>query len=239
MWVPKGWFRSSSQRSIRATAERTEGSVLITRHAEDHDIGWNHLLLSPSREPVTHADTFYMPTVTRVNYGSGPSPGFIITSHCTPVWPTSTLVYTSIALTLGALKRLGHVLLGPYTRKLIEQDVVILANQGRPLRRCGSGSPHTEADVLHPHIESLRSHATHGGQPPPEPEITELGLYVRPGDAGGSDPPGDRSRLGGALRDVGQCHHEVRASPQRGAWPRLLRAVSAADRPVARAHPDD
>lgn len=175
------WFRSRAGAPIRATVERTDDSVLVTYHQERDQIGLTTYILNPTREPVTHTDKFYMPNVTRVDYDFGAKRSFIITSQCTPETATRTRVYTAITFRLGGriLNRLGRVLLPPYTRKVIQQDVEIMANQGESLRRYGSEFLNAEADLLHRYIESLREWAARGGEGPrPKPIKREILFHV-------------------------------------------------------------
>jgi phenylpropionate dioxygenase-like ring-hydroxylating dioxygenase large terminal subunit len=174
-------FRSETGREVRATVERTDDSVLVTYHQEQDEIGFSTLILNPTREPVSHTDKFYMPNVTRVDYDFGTKRSFVITSQCTPETETRTRVYTSIAFRLGnrLLNRIGRMVLPPYTRLVIEQDVEIMANQGRSLRRYGEEFLNSEADLLHRYIESLREWAQGGGEgPKPRPTQEEILFYV-------------------------------------------------------------
>lgn len=164
VFVHAGWFRSERRMHVRAEVERTEDAVLVTYHQERDSIGFSRFILNPTGEPMTHTDRFHMPNVTRVDYHFGDRRSFIINSQCTPVGPLRTLVYTYICfrLGLGALDLLGRWLLPPYTRKVIRQDVEILANQGRSLGRYGARFLNGEADLIHQWIESLRDWAALG-----------------------------------------------------------------------------
>jgi len=175
------WFRDEVKRKIRATVERTRDAVHVTYHHESDRIGLWGRIMNPWNEPVEHTDRFFMPNVTRVDYSFGGRRSFIITSQCTPVAPLETLVYTGISYRLGsrALDRLARVWLPRYTRKVIEQDVAILANQGRSLRTYGREFLNAEADIHHFYVESLRDWAERGEVgPPPEPEKREVTFYV-------------------------------------------------------------
>ncbi|RMG16858.1 MAG: aromatic ring-hydroxylating dioxygenase subunit alpha [Planctomycetota bacterium] len=181
VYVHDKWFRRRALRSVRATVERTEDSVLVTYHQEQDTIGFHGRILNPTGEPMRHTDKFYMPNVTRVDYAFGSRRAFVITSQCTPVTATRTRVYTAITFRLGhrLLNALGRLLLPPYTRQVIEQDVRIMANQGRSLRRYGSEFLNSEADLLHRCIESLRSWAESGGAGPrPRPIRKEIEFWI-------------------------------------------------------------
>jgi len=178
--VHAGWFRSDTRRPVRTTVERTADSVLVTYHQEADSIGFSDLILNPRREPVTHTDRFYMPNITRVDYSFGSTRAFIITSQCTPVTETETLVFTAITYRVESwLRPLFRLFMRPYTRRVIQQDVVIMANQGRSLRRYGAEFANAPVDVIHRYIESLRDWAA-GGEvgSSPKPASAEVTFYV-------------------------------------------------------------
>lgn len=184
VFVHKGWFRSEARRPVRMTVERTPASVLVTYHQPDDEIGLTGRLMNPTGEPMTHTDRFYMPNTTRVDYHFGPR-GFVITSTCTPETPDRTRVYTLISYTTGsrslgarALTRLLQPLLGLYTRRVIEQDVAIMALQGANLRAHGQEAfHHAEADLHHRWIELLRDRAQKGEEAP-EGEVREGEFWI-------------------------------------------------------------
>jgi phenylpropionate dioxygenase-like ring-hydroxylating dioxygenase large terminal subunit len=181
VFVHATWFRDRSGKEIRATVERTPDSVLVTYHQEQDKIGLSTLILNPTREPMSHTDKFYMPNVTRVDYDFGTKRSFIITSQCTPETDRRTRVYTAITFRLGSrlLGKIGKVFLPPYTRKVIDQDVEIMLNQGKSLARYGSEFLNSEADLLHRYIESLRNWDEKGGEgPKPKPTSEEISFFV-------------------------------------------------------------
>jgi len=160
--VHAGWFRNTSNRPIRTDVERTADSVLVTYHQESDTIGFTDRLLNPSGAPMKHTDHFYMPNITRVDYTFGKRQ-FIITSQCTPVGPMKTMVYTTISYRCGPVHNgMLRFFLPWYTRKVIDQDVDILANQSRSLQRYGADYMQMPADVVHLYIESLREWAENG-----------------------------------------------------------------------------
>lgn len=176
VYVHRGWFRSRAAKEVRCRVERTPDSVLVTYDQPKDSIGFTGKLLNPKGLPMTHTDKFYLPNNTRVDYLFGdperPEAAFVITSTSTPIAPFQSLVYTLISVKLGRLTRLGRALLPPYTRKVIQQDVTIMANQGRSLRHLGREAfLSTPADTLHVHIEALRDQARAKGAP--LPPVTE------------------------------------------------------------------
>lgn len=180
--VHAGWFRSEVKKKVEAVVERTEDSVLVTYHLEDDAIGFTKYLLNPSGEPTVHTDNFYMPNVTRVDYSWAGKRAFIICSQCTPVSPLKTMVYTAITFRLGLGGLFDRVMLPAlrwYTRQVIQQDVDIMANQTRSVRRYGKSFMNAEADLHHVFIESLRDWARGGEQGPrPKPVTAAMTFYV-------------------------------------------------------------
>lgn len=184
VFVHKGWFRTRSRKRVRATVERTPNSVLVTYDQPKDSIGVTGRILNPRGLPMVHTDKFYMPNNTRVDYVFGDpadpaSRAFVITSTCTPMSELETHVYTLISYKLGLLNVPARLLLPPYTRKVIQQDVDIMAIQGEALRHRPAQFNSTPADTLHLHIEALREWAQGGGQgPPPEPRVDPMEFWI-------------------------------------------------------------
>jgi phenylpropionate dioxygenase-like ring-hydroxylating dioxygenase large terminal subunit len=180
--VHAGWFRSVAKKRVHATVERTRSSVHVTYHMDRDDIGFSRYLFNPRGEETTHTDQFFMPNVTRVDYRFGSRRWFIITSQCTPVTPVETLVYTAITYTLGMGRWFDRVIVPAlrwYTRRVIQQDVDIMENQTRSLRRYGKSFLNAEADLHHLYLESLRDWAERGERgPAPEPTRGEMVFYI-------------------------------------------------------------
>lgn len=180
-FVHSGWFRrASAAKRAEATVELRPGSVHVEYFQPDDSIGFTKWLLNPDGRPMTHTDRFYMPNVTRVDYMWGESRGFVITSQITPVTRDRAIVYTSIAFRFGVFNPIARLLLPPYTRTVINQDVRIMEVQTRNLARFGGRRFHgTEADVIHRAIEALRDHARDAGSaPPPAPFATRIEFWM-------------------------------------------------------------
>lgn len=180
-FVHAGWFRKASNaKRAEATVERTRDAVHVEYFQPDDSIGFTRWLLNPDAKPMTHTDRFFMPNVTRVDYMWGERRGFVITSQITPITPARALVYTAITFRFGIFNPIARLLLPPYTRTVIQQDVRIMAVQTANLRRFGTRRFHgTDADAIHRAIESLREHAAAGGEgPPPEPMSTRISFWM-------------------------------------------------------------
>lgn len=166
VFVHRGWFRTQSRTRVPIRVETAGGSVLTTYDQPRDSIGFTSRILNPLKAPMTHTDRFILPNVTRVDYAFGGKTGFVITSQITPVSTLRSRVYTEICYRLAGPKPVS-VAMKPffrfYTRRVIEQDVVIMGIQGANLRedmRCRFNG--TDADVVHTAIERLRELAVSG-----------------------------------------------------------------------------
>ena len=114
--------------------------------------------MNPKKDDMIHTDEYIYPNITRVDYSFGNKYGFIINSQITPVSTLKSRVYTYISYRLVALNRIIKPFIHFYTRQVINQDVVIMKNQGDNLRQDFSQCFHsTDADEVHVAIERLRN----------------------------------------------------------------------------------
>jgi len=181
VFVHKGWFRERKATKVPMNVRRTEDSVLVSYDQKADEIGFSNLILNPKNLPVVHTDNFYMPNNTRVDYIFGENErGFIITSTCTPVSESKTRVFTLISYKLGLFNPVARRILPPYTRQVIEQDVVIMEIQNRGIQHYGNEEfMSTPADSLHIHIEALRNWEMEGGtSEKPEPCVDEVNFWI-------------------------------------------------------------
>jgi phenylpropionate dioxygenase-like ring-hydroxylating dioxygenase large terminal subunit len=179
VFVHDTWFRKTSWKAVPSTVERTTDSVLVTYDHPSDSIGVQGRILNPKNLPLEHTDKFYMPNNTRVDYVWGDCErSFVITSTCTPISPFETRVFTLISYKLGRLNHLARWWMPWYTRQVIQQDVVIMANQGKSLRHLGETTfNNTEADLLHIEIEALRD-AARRAESPPKPRTGQMTFYI-------------------------------------------------------------
>jgi phenylpropionate dioxygenase-like ring-hydroxylating dioxygenase large terminal subunit len=157
VFVHRGWFRNRALKPVPMTLDISDGKVLATYHQPKDSIGFSGRVLNPQGHDMTHTDCFIFPNLTRVDYHFGPNRGFIINSQCTPVETLRSRVYTYIAYRVGMLSKPLYPFFRFYTRRVIEQDVQIMRNQGESFRRDFSHDfRSTSADELHVAIERLR-----------------------------------------------------------------------------------
>lgn len=159
-------FRVSRDEKVDATVVRKNGSVYIEYRNETDNMGWFSFFLNPKKEPIIHRDAFHSPNVTSVEYIFSPGKSFYISSHCTPVNDTLTYVYTDLTYQFGPL---FNWCAGPIVRyqgqSVIDQDIKVLNTQMEVIQKYGVKFSHSNADIVHILIESLR-HAIDRGKNP-------------------------------------------------------------------------
>jgi phenylpropionate dioxygenase-like ring-hydroxylating dioxygenase large terminal subunit len=184
--VHRGWFRNPSQKRVPATVERVYGSVLVTYSQDKDQVEGLGKMFNPKGKPMVHTDKYYIPNVTRVDYAFGDS-GFVITSQCSPIDATDTLVYTAISYRLpfdvgnASIARMLIPLFRWYTTRVIMQDVDIMRIQREGLTGSSGGGVFmsTEADLLHADIEAYRTWLRRGDEgAPPADEKREIAFWI-------------------------------------------------------------
>jgi len=163
IFVHDKWFRSKAAQLVPFRLDVAKGRVLITYDQPGDSIGWTSWLVNPKREPMFHTDEFYYPNLTRTLYQFGPKYSFLINSQSTPVSTMKTRVYTYIAYRTGIFTHFMKWFFRIYTRVVIQQDVVIMRNQGQNLR-AHPPAPFkpTDSDEIHLAIERIREMGANG-----------------------------------------------------------------------------
>jgi phenylpropionate dioxygenase-like ring-hydroxylating dioxygenase large terminal subunit len=157
VFVHSGWFRNRQRTHVPMSIDVGNGEVKVTYHQPDDSIGFSRWLINPRKHRMIHTDHFIFPNLTRVDYSFGDSSAFIINSQCTPVSTLKTRVYTYIAFKILNYGFLVKPFMQLYTRKVIEQDVEIMKNQGDNLKAFPEMPfRSSEADELHLAIEKIR-----------------------------------------------------------------------------------
>ncbi|MEQ1877242.1 MAG: aromatic ring-hydroxylating dioxygenase subunit alpha [Bdellovibrionia bacterium] len=173
-------FRNATNEKFGAVVRRENGAVQVEYKNERKNLGIFSRFLNPSGGEIVHRDNFYMPNVTCVEYIFGPKRHFYITSQCVPETEDETLVYTDLTYDYG----IWNFLSGPIVRKqakiIIGQDVEILNNQMKTMKRYNEKFIHNaQADVIHVMIDSIRSEIEKGGDPRKlPPKTTEIEFWV-------------------------------------------------------------
>ena len=158
VFVHRGWFRNQSKKKVPIDVETKAGSVLVTYNQAADSIGFTGRVLNPKNHPMVHTDCFILPNITKVDYHFGSSNSFVIISQCTPVSTLKTRVYTAIIYKVGFLSEILKPFFRFYTRRVIQQDVEIMAIQGQNFKfDFRTQFESTDADVVHAEIEKLRT----------------------------------------------------------------------------------
>jgi len=155
---------------FEATVKREGGSVFVEYRNERANLGYFSKFLNPGGHEIKHTDAFHMPNVTSVRYEAGRSRTFVITSQSIPVTDAETLVFTDLTYDYGIWNRIARPLIRQQAQKIIDQDIVILANQMRTIQKYGAKFMNSEADVIHVLIESIRKELEEGRDPRRLPE---------------------------------------------------------------------
>jgi phenylpropionate dioxygenase-like ring-hydroxylating dioxygenase large terminal subunit len=163
-------FRQSRNEKLSATVQRKDGSVVVNYKGERANLGIFSWFLNRQGKEIQHTDSFFMPNVTRVDYVFGDHRHFIITSQSIPLSEEETLVYTDLTYNYGVWNGLARPVIRWQAQAIIDQDIEILGNQMKTIKKFGSRFSNTEADVIHIFIESIRDALTRGEDPRLLPE---------------------------------------------------------------------
>jgi len=167
VFVHRGLFRTSEGRPTDLEITQTENSVEARFIAERDVDGLVGRLLVPRGSEVTHIDKFIMPSTTRVDYRFSQSRHFVVSSQCTPVSENETRVFTYMAFRFDPVAPLVRLFYAPLARRILDQDVVVLAQQSDNIARFQKSQFYYHAtDALAREIKLMMD-----GTPPP-PGIT-------------------------------------------------------------------
>jgi hypothetical protein len=156
VFVHSKWFRNRSLLKVPVQVAVSDARVKVIYNQSQDSIGFTGKVLNPKNDPMIHTDEFIFPNITRVDYKFG-NKFFIINSQCSPISRYKTRVYTWISYDIGFMSRLLKPFMNFYTRKVIQQDVEIMKNQGDNFKIFGEGEfKSTQADELHLAIDRMR-----------------------------------------------------------------------------------
>jgi phenylpropionate dioxygenase-like ring-hydroxylating dioxygenase large terminal subunit len=152
-YVHQGWFRSARAKDVAARVSGSADEVVVEFDEKPQRDSLVARLLFPRGRALQHTDRFLMPTTSRVDYVFGPDWHFIITSQCTPVTEELTDVYTVVTFHAKRIGPLVRLYFEPMCRRIIRQDLDVLAAQSEDIRR-GGGPRFTSvaSDLVGPQI---------------------------------------------------------------------------------------
>jgi phenylpropionate dioxygenase-like ring-hydroxylating dioxygenase large terminal subunit len=166
-FVHRYWFRSPTARPVRAVV-RTLADGAVAEFLEEprkKSLVW--WLLAPRKGSMRHTDRFIAPAMSRVDYEFPSGLHYVISSSCTRRTATETEVFTVMSFKWGWLGPLVRLYFEPLSRRIIRQDVDMLAAQQSNIDRFGGPCfASTRADLLGRHIVAWRQ-ALAAGAPPP------------------------------------------------------------------------
>lgn len=170
VFVHTGIFRTERQQKIEARVRRVDGAVRVSYRNETSNLGWFAWFLNPSGGEIVHEDNFFMPNVTSVEYRFSPNRAMFITSQSVPCADDDTLVYTDLTYNFGQFTRFAAPILRFQGQRVIDQDLVALAQQRDVIEKYGDKFANTAADVIHVFVESIREAIRDGRDPRALPE---------------------------------------------------------------------
>jgi phenylpropionate dioxygenase-like ring-hydroxylating dioxygenase large terminal subunit len=163
-FVHPGIFRDISNERITAVVERQEASVKVTYEGEKKNFGIFTWFLNPKGLPVRHTDEFFAPNITTVNYWFG-NKHFIITSQSVPLDDENSLVYTDLTYNYGWWNLISGGVVRRQGQAIIDQDIDVLDNQMKTIKKYGVHFQNSPADVIHTYIESIQAEIAAGRDP--------------------------------------------------------------------------
>ena len=178
-FVHKFWFRKPTAKPVHTEVSTTSDGAIVSYFDEPREgsVVWNSL--SKSSSTMEHTDRFIAPSTTKVDYIFSDQRHYIITSSCTPISDTKTAVYTVITFKFGRIGWLVRLFFEPLSRRIIRQDVDMVALQQKNLESFGGKHYNIiDQDLLFKQITDWRRSIEKGAPPPDiaEPKAVELRL---------------------------------------------------------------
>lgn len=169
-FVHPGIFRSRKNERLEATVSRKDGMVRVEYRNEKINLGTFARFLNNQGSEIQHTDTFYMPNITCVEYIFSRNRHLFITSQSVPVSDDKTLVFTDLTFNYGIWSRIAGYFVEREGQKIIDQDIEILGEQMKTIKRYGERFSNTPSDLIHVFIESIRNELLAGRDPRLLPE---------------------------------------------------------------------
>jgi phenylpropionate dioxygenase-like ring-hydroxylating dioxygenase large terminal subunit len=164
-YIHGGLFRTPASHRAETTVRRVADGIVIEIDEETEADSFLGRLLVAKGDKVVHIDRFIMPSTVQVSYQFSPTRHVIGHQICTPVSPFETRVFVHVAWRLGWITPLLGPLVQRVGRKVMDQDLGILENQGDLVRRHGEHFVSTAADTANVWIRHFRTQAAAGQDP--------------------------------------------------------------------------
>ena len=177
--VHRGWFRSPTQRKLKATVRTLDDGAEAEYFQEPRERSLVWSLLSPRRADMQHTDRFIAPSTSRVDYRFSNGMHYIITSCCTPIDESTTEVFTIISFRIKWVGWLVKLYFKPLSHFIIRQDVAVLAAQQQNIKKFGEPDFRViEPDLLYGPIKQWRAALKAGTAPPVAGESRDVELRI-------------------------------------------------------------
>lgn len=159
-----GLFRQEQKKNeIVAHVRRTQLGVEAEFVGEPRPEGIAARILSPSGGVVEHTDRFILPSIAQVEYRIGNENHIVITTMCTPVSETVTVMHAALSVKTRLPARVLAFVAMPIAHRILKQDAEILRAQTELVDRFGQETfTSTPIDLLGPHILHLLKKAEAG-----------------------------------------------------------------------------
>lgn len=178
-FLHRHWFRAPTAKRVRATVRTLADGAVAEFFDEPREASLVWWLLAPRRGGMRHTDRFIAPRTSRVDYEFPNGLHYTITSSCTAVSGEETDVYTVISFRYRRIGPLVRLAFEPLARRIIRQDVEMLAAQHRNVARFGGPRyASTRADLLGRHIRAWRRALARGEPPPAAGDALDVDIHL-------------------------------------------------------------
>lgn len=178
-YLHRYWFRAPTARRVRATVHALPDGAAAEFLEEPRERSLVWWLLAPRRGTMRHTDRFIAPRTSSVTYEFEKGASYSITSSCTGLAPNRTQVYTVITFRYGWIGPLLRLAFEPLAKRIIRQDVDMLAEQQRNIERFGGPRfASTRADLLGRHIVAWRRALVRGEPMPQAGERSDVDIRL-------------------------------------------------------------
>lgn len=129
VFVHGRFFRTLSGERIEGRVEVSPRAVEVEYTPRRERLGLAPWLINPRNAPMQHADRFFAPNITRVDYHWGESASFVFVSVISPVDELKAVLYTCVSYKFPWPRRLLRAmrpLMHAYTRVVNTQDIAIM-----------------------------------------------------------------------------------------------------------------
>ncbi len=133
-FVHTGGFRGKPSMRVRSEIHDTNEGVFIETFGENGLTNPVIKLLTPSDATMRHTDEYLAPHTVRVNYHFGDNLHIQSHAHCTPINDETTKIFSRFLIKFPPITPVVLPYFKRAARQILDQDKVILDNQGENLR---------------------------------------------------------------------------------------------------------